>query len=134
MSDELDDNHINTQSSKFPFSLYLTENNPQHPSQSSKFTDNTMFDSLVGKLKEFIPKIANSNSELPTVPSKTLDIEDVSDQDRFVEMNIQLFELDSEQSSDDEDTPDDNMSKKLECGAKTNNPLIIEETLKELNN
>ena len=131
-SNELDDKHLASQSScKFPFNLYLANNNPKDISKDSKYSVNFGYNSLVSKLEDFLPKIALANEELLCLPNDLLDIEQVESQDNFIEMNLQVYEHFSDTASDSSDTEDELVELKLAPAVPrletVENDLIIEE-------
>lgn len=125
-SEELKDINLKVTSNNFPFSLYLAKNNPQNLSNNSKFTDSTGFKNLKSKLEDFLPKIALSNEELLSLPQNEVNLEQVEDQDQFIEMNLQLYE----DSSDSECSGEEENLLALQTKALSDHsqkPLIIEE-------
>ncbi|KAI6655995.1 hypothetical protein LOD99_1729 [Oopsacas minuta] len=125
-SAELKDTNLTISSNKFPFNLYLAKNNPQNLSKNSKYSDNSGFTSLVSKLEDFLPKIANANEELLSLSKDEVDIEQVEDQDQIIEMNLQLYEDSSD--SDSSGTQDDLTALNTEISPEhIQKPLIIEE-------
>ena len=125
-SEELKDINLAVKSNNFPFNLYLAKNNPKNLSKNSKFTENTSFTNLISKLEDFLPKIAVSNEELLSLPQNEVNLEQVEDQDQFIEMNLQLYEDSSNSECSCEEGNFLNLQTKV-SPEHSQKPLIIEE-------
>ena len=124
-SEELKDINL-IPSNNFPFNLYLAKNNPQSLSKNSKFADNTSFTNLISKLEDFLPKIAISNDEILSLPQNEVNLEQVEDQDQFIEMNLQLYEDSSDSECNGEEENLLSLQTKVDS-ERSQKPLIIEE-------
>ena len=125
-SQELKDINLTATSNNFPFNLYLAKNSPQCLSNNSKFAENTGFTNLKNKLEDFLPKIANSNEELLSLPQNEVNLEQVEEQDQFIEMNLQLYEDNSDSESSGEEENLLSLQTKV-SSEHYQKPLIIEE-------
>ncbi|XP_073473961.1 NOP protein chaperone 1-like [Aquarana catesbeiana] len=64
--------------------------------------------SILDRVQSFLPQMASANEKLSkkigTCPAGTYDIENVEDQEKIIEMDVALVELNSSDSSEEEDS------------------------------
>ena len=105
----------------------LIANISKHPSQFKDDTSRQTFkmenSSILDRVKGFIPKIATANEELSSITpeeKENFNIENISNNDNVIEMNIAMVDPDLLISDEDTDSSSDE-EEEINCSTKKGN-------------